>query len=115
MRDFLEVAGIVVLGILALVATVFVVFGVPVLLYGATAVKGIERDAPAWLHQQGFSVVGTEGFTYGVLQQPGGCVWYLMKRDNEPNTLYNGCVSRWHNGELQLYNTRAVNAIKGSG
>ena len=112
MDDLLEIMVLITLAILGIALCILLLFGLPNLLFGSYAVKDIEKRAPQWLSEQGFTIVAHEGFTYGLLTQPGGCVWYLMTRGDD-KTVYNGCVSKWHNGELQLYGTRAVNAVSG--
>src|SRR5262245_42910954 len=72
------------------------------------------RAAPAW-KQQGFEIIGYEGFNmrgppfggvYG-----GACVWYTLKRIPDNGIIYEGCLQRWGD-EIHAYEIRAMDAIK---
>lgn len=103
--DFIRFIIVPILFVVGLVAT-------PYVLFGDSRVADIEKNAPEFLQSLGLEVIGMEGFTAGLVYQPGGCVWYVMRRKEEAQTLYNGCVSKWHTGKYELWNLTAVNAIK---
>lgn len=112
LKAFLKFIGACVLFFAALAISLALIVGLPVVIFGSMKVKEIEKDAPAFLRSHGLYVIGREGFQYGLLTQPGGCVWYTMRRKEEEQTIYHGCVSKWHDGTYELWNFNAVNAIK---
>lgn len=111
MREFFEFVGSMILGIVVLGLAVAATFGLPMWMWGDRNVPDLNANAPGYLQSLGFEVLGREGFTYGLLSQPGGCVWYTMRRAEQPATVYTGCVSRWHNGTYELWDPKAINAV----
>lgn len=83
----------------------------PYWVFGDRNVADLNAHAPAYLQSLGFEPIGREGFTYGLFSQPGGCVWYTMRRVEQPTTIYSGCVSKWHNGTYELWGPKAINAV----
>lgn len=71
-------------------------------------VEDIKRNSTQVWNKNGFEVVGYEGYQSGAFETFGGCVWYIVQRDN---TLYHGCISKW-GSEYHIYNLTAMNALK---
>jgi hypothetical protein len=94
---------------LSIVAAIFLI-SLPWLIWGGGRVADIKLAAPKVWQQQGFEIVGYEGYELTLGGRPGGCVWYVVRRGQ---TDYHGCVSRWGD-EYHIYNLRALNAIKGN-
>lgn len=111
MEDIIEFVGIIIAGCLGLAVAAAIVIGLPLWVFGDRNVADLNAHAPGYLHSLGFEVMGREGFTYGLLSQPGGCVWYTMRRTEQPATIYSGCVSKWHNGTYELWGPKALNAV----
>ena len=63
-------------------------------------------NAPQFLAAQGFTVVGYQGYEYGLFS--GGRAWYTMSKNN---ITYQAMVMNWY-GELHLYYLKAIDAIK---
>ena len=73
------------------------------------------RAAETW-RQQGFEIIGYEGYEWGGLpvvgwSKGGACVWYTLKRTKDNGIIYDGCLERWGD-EIHAYNTKALDAIK---
>jgi hypothetical protein len=111
MRDLFDFLGFIVGGAIVIAVSVGLLWGVPLWAWGDRNVADLNVNAPAYLKSLGFDVRGREGFTYGLLSQPGGCVWYTMTRPEQPTTIYTGCVARWHNGTYELWGPKAINAV----
>jgi hypothetical protein len=85
---------------------------VALLALGLTAcskvnVPDIKQHANKVWEDNGFKVVGYEGYEYGSMGQWGGCVWYIVSREN---VTYHGCISKWED-EYHIYSLRAMDAI----
>jgi hypothetical protein len=111
MSDFLEILLGALLFLGGIVAAGFILIGGPYLLWGDRNVEDIKAHAAATWKQQGFQIIGYEGYTLGLFETPGGCVWHTLRRAEEPQTVYTGCVSKWGN-EYHTYNTHALNAVR---
>lgn len=109
MDDLLDFAKILIAAVLAIVAVIFIA-SIPWLIFGDRRVAEIKNVAEQVWNRNGFKVVGYEGYELTLFAQPGGCVWYVVRRDA---TDYHGCISRWGD-EYHIYNLRALNAIKGN-
>jgi hypothetical protein len=83
----------------------------PYIFLGSYNVTEIDKRAPEFLATHGLKIIGREGYQSGLIYQPGGCVYFTMKSEGDPKTVYHGCVSKWHNGTFELWNLSAVNAI----
>jgi hypothetical protein len=108
-REWLEICVVIIGWVLASVVAGFVVIGVPLWLWGDYAVEDIKANAAATWKQQGYDVIGYEGYQLGLISTPGGCV---LRAHGEPNTRYTGCLSRWK-GEYHAYSVRSLNAVSG--
>lgn len=79
--------------------------------WGSTNVDSVkERAADVWA-DNGFEVVGYEGYRRSICWFDYGCgrVWYTATNDS--GIVYHGFVERWGD-EYHLYNLSAVDAIK---
>lgn len=103
LRDFFVFVFFISMGAIGICA----VFALPWFIWGDSRVEDIKEHANSVIASHGLTKVGYEGFTLGIAQQPGGCVWYTMTKGN---ILYNGCISKWGN-EYHLYSLRAIDAI----
>jgi hypothetical protein len=108
MDDFVDLVKVLVGSLLGIAGVIFV-FCLPWLIFGDTRVAEIKNVAQATWEKNGFQVVGYEGYELTLFGRPGGCVWYVVKRNE---TAYHGCISRWGD-EYHIYSLRALNAIKG--
>jgi len=74
----------------------------------------LQENGPAYLESQGFEIVTSEGFQIGLVvpftEYGGAAVWYIVKRKDDPKTLYNLYLKRWGN-EIHIYSIFALNAI----
>lgn len=76
----------------------------------ASNVEDIKEHAPKIWNDAGFDIVMYEGYQWTGFGQWGGCVWYIVEKQN---TNYHGCISKWEN-EYQLWSMTAIDAIKGN-
>jgi len=107
--DFVaEILVPVVLVLAILVGGAFLVIGGPILLFGDRRVPEIKLNAERIFKDNGFQVVGYQGYSYGLISTPGGCVWYTLKKGE---ITYKACLSRWGD-EYHIYNLKAIDAIK---
>ena len=108
MDDFLEILGAVAAFVGGLALVIFTMFVLPVLLFGDRRVEEIKLNADHVFKDNGFQIIGYQGYQYGLWQTPGGCVWYTLSKTN---ITYEACLSRWGN-EYHIYNLKAIDAIK---
>jgi hypothetical protein len=76
---------------------------------GTRNVEAAKRCAPALLRQQGFDIVGYQGFETNVVY--GGFAWYSLKKIPDNGIFYEASVSPWF-GECMFYSLKAKDAIK---
>ena len=108
MDDLLSFLGVIFAAVLT-VACAILLISLPWFIWGDTRVGEIKLAAPGVWERNGFQIVGYEGYQLTIFGRPGGCVWYVVKREA---TSYHGCISRWGD-EYHIYDLRALNAIKG--
>lgn len=53
-------------------------------------------------------MIGYEGYQWTFGLNRGGCVYYILTRKN---VIYNGCITKYYNGEYFIYNIKALNAL----
>lgn len=85
---------------------------IPVLLFplrqtiGLRFLEDIKKNAPVFLQENGFEVIGRQGFQT-CLFQGSAVVWFTIKRDNY---LYECAITK-RRGEYQLYSLNIKNAV----
>lgn len=105
MDDFLDIVRIIGMVLVGLVIAALVIC-LPWLIWGDTRVADIKLASQGVWQKNGYEVIGYEGYQLTLLDRPGGCVWYIVRR---ADTDYHGCISRWGD-EYHIYNLRALNA-----
>lgn len=74
-------------------------------------VDKIKANAAKTWGAAGFEVVGYEGYQIGnFFGSPGGKVWYIVQRKDNPSVQYHGFISKWGD-EYHIYNLRAIDAL----
>jgi hypothetical protein len=74
-------------------------------------IDSIKDAAPKTLDAAGFEIVGYAGYEIGnFVGNPGGRVWYIMRRKGNDRILYSGFISKW-GSEYHIYNIKAKDAI----
>ena len=107
MDDFLEFFApfvVVIGGVVMFVGLCFT----PLLIWGDRRVPEIKLNAERVFKENGFAVVGYQGYNLGLFSTPGGCVWYTLKK---ADITYAACLSRWGD-EYHIYSLKAIDAIK---
>lgn len=102
--DFLTPIAVIAAGLALLVG----LGSAPLLLWGDRRVPEIKLNAERVFKENGFSVVGYQGYNLALFSTPGGCVWYTLKK---ANITYEACLSRWGD-EYHIYSLKAIDAIK---
>lgn len=74
--------------------------------YGIRNVVHTRQVAPAFLEKHGFKVIAYQGFNAAFFT--GGYAWFTLEKNG---ITYEASVGDWY-GELQLYNLKAIDAIK---
>ena len=72
-------------------------------------IEEAKRCGPVLAKQQGFEVVGYQGYNLSVIY--GGLVWYTMRRVPDNGITYQAAFSPWF-GECMMYSLEATDAIK---
>jgi hypothetical protein len=93
---------------------IYVLFGIIILFiislfsYSNKNVEDIKKHSNDVWNKNGFEVIGYEGYQWTFGLNRGGCVYYLLTRKN---ITYEGCISKYYNGEYFIYNIKALDAL----
>ena len=79
----------------------------------ASRVEDIKKNAPRIWAENGFEIVGYQGYQYGSFDTYGGKVWYTLRKKDDPKGItYQGYISRWGDADYTVYSITAIDAIK---
>jgi hypothetical protein len=89
------------------IVAIAVIVAAGVATWSSHKVPDIKAHAAETFEQNGFKVVGYEGYQSGAFDTYGGMVWYIVERNG---VTYTAGLAKWKD-EYQIYSLKALDAI----